>query len=170
MGDASGGVGLAATVRYHIETLYDGSSRYAESNTWLSAFVQQAPEAWSVLLELLGATSTNTVQFFACQGLYLKVSNPAAQGDNVWKSCSDASIREKLLFTIFDRVTALSSPLSPLVGRRLCLLLVHLILRIGLTEHWRDPISDIFQALSPQHNMCWLVEVLTLLPMELEIE
>ena len=52
---------------------------------------------------------------------------------------------------------------SPLIGRKLCLLLVHLFLRIGLTEDWRIPSATSFSLVS-QSSVRWLVEILALLP------
>ena len=171
VGSASANAGgLSKTVQRHIESMYGGSLRCAESNTWLTAFVERAPEAWGLLLELLGAgaATTENAKFFACQGLYLRLADAAVCGEDIWKACGDAGMGQNVLSTVFSLLITSVPPLSTLVGRRLCLVLVHLILRIGLTENWKDPIADVFRAMSSQQNMLCLVEVLTLLPVELE--
>ena len=61
LGGGLAGLGdLSKTVQWHIETLYSGTAGCAESNAWLTAFVQQAPEAWDLLIQLLSAGAATT--------------------------------------------------------------------------------------------------------------
>ena len=157
-------------VLWHIQSLYSGNASCAESNIWLTDFVTRSSDAWEILLQLLasGTNMSETVQFFSCQGLYLKLSNANAKGNEVWRSCPDTQMPQKLLSVTFHLLASHETPPSTVVGRRLCLILTHLFLRLGFSEEWQNPIADVFKAFSAQKNMQWLVEVLSLLPVELE--
>ena len=155
-----------------LERIYNlySSTPDPTTNTWLTHFVEQDDSfVWQILLEILLSTQqivTDTARFFAAQGLLLKVSNPTLQGESVWSTCVPA-FKGHLLQSIFH-IFATSPSLTTLLGRRLTLLLCHLVLRVGLTPTWPTPFADVFRAFSQPTQVVWLIEFLTMLPYEID--
>jgi hypothetical protein len=120
----------------HIHNLYNAP--HPETNAWLTAFVEHNDSAvWQVLLQILTAPAespvTDSARFFAAQGLILRVKSQ-------WSNCN-LSVQQQLLPSIFQMLTTTTPTL--LLGRRLVLLLCHLLLRMGMTTAWATPFDDV---------------------------
>ena len=83
LGEGSLAWALSKTVQWHIETLQWHRSRGEQC--LVDSHRAAGARAWDLLIQLLsaGAATTDAVKFFSCQGLYLKLSDANARGNDV---------------------------------------------------------------------------------------